>query len=59
MNGVVYCAGHDFVRERLRPERVLCYWAHLLTGYGELLSYKPTPTPNSSEYRNIAVHLGN
>ena len=51
-------AGHDFVRERLRPQRVACYWAHLLSGYGDLLDYAPVPTPNSSEYRNVAAHLG-
>jgi len=50
--------GFDFVRESLRPQRIACYWAHLLTGYGELLDYQPQPSSNSTRYINIASRLG-
>jgi predicted acyltransferase len=52
------CAGFDFTRERLRPARIACYWAHLLSAYAALLDFTPEPTSNSSEYKNIAAHLG-
>ena len=50
--------GFAFVRESLRPQRIVCYWAHLLTGFGELMDFRPQPASNASRYINVAARLG-
>ncbi|EKX40918.1 hypothetical protein GUITHDRAFT_54660, partial [Guillardia theta CCMP2712] len=31
----------EFVRTRLTPQRIICYWANLLEAYGGRMSYTP------------------
>ena len=50
--------GFEFVREFLRPQRIACYWAHLLTGYGQLMTFRPRPSSNATRYVNVAARLG-
>jgi len=61
---ICICAGFDFIRERLRPQRIVCYWAHLLTGYGSLLTYTTKYSQNPPPYvlctlrqRILCIHL--
>eukprot|EP00960_Hanusia_phi_P060214 764437-Hanusia_phi.AAC.4 len=46
----------EFVRTRLRPKRIICYWANLLDTYGRSMGYTPTLSPNASLYYNVASY---
>jgi protein glucosyltransferase len=44
MNGV------RFVKEKLGEERIMCYWAELLTRYGSLMDYRPEVDSNVAAF---------
>lgn len=46
-------AGVEFIRTRLNPLRVTCYWAHMLSGYGGLLDRVTPPPANAVHYANV------
>lgn len=42
-----------FVQENLSAERVTCYWARLLTGFGSVMGYAPERTLNTTHYVRV------